>query len=256
MKQSETIGKLATALADVQKNLRPAVINAQNPHLHNKYADLNSIMSSCRDLLADNGLSFVQLPTATPIELGPGVGLTTMLMHDSGEWLQDTFYLPVNPQKGVSLPQVTGSIITYARRYALAAMLGIVTDEDTDGYQKQNGQGTTKKKPPPKVVQKVNADLGLDKSQTEHAQANTNGLPKHPPRFIDYCIDTIPRYDNVHAVKGALKLLGYSGVKQDDTERERQYLALQLYANARDAGKGADEALAYVDQAMNETEAT
>ncbi len=101
-------------------------------------------------------------------------------------------------------------------------------------------------------LDEINGELGLFNSSQSTTEPEPNGLPKHPPKFIDYCVDTIPRYDNVHAVKGALKLLGYSGVKQDDDERERQYLALQLYANARDAGQGADDALAYVDQAMNE----
>ncbi len=101
-------------------------------------------------------------------------------------------------------------------------------------------------------LDEINGELGLNNSAVSTTAPESNGLPKHPATFIDYCIVTISRYDNVHGVKGALKLLGYSGVKQDDAERERQYLALQLYANARDAGHGADDALAYVDQAMNE----
>jgi hypothetical protein len=128
--------------------MKPAGFNAVNPFLKNRYADLSSIMEACRDLLAANDLSIVQLPCNSPAEAGPGVGLTTMIMHKSGEWIQDTFFLPLSDEKGKSTAQVAGSIITYARRYALAAMLGIVSDEDTDGNDSKqkpaSSNGSTK----------------------------------------------------------------------------------------------------------------
>ena len=61
------------------------------------------------------------------------VGLTTRLVHSSGEWIEDEFYIPLEVTGVQPAAQVAGSIITYLRRYALVALLGIVSDEDIDG---------------------------------------------------------------------------------------------------------------------------
>lgn len=164
MAQSESIGKLATALAKVQANIEPALINKKGHH--NKYADLNSVFASCRQLLASNGLAVVQMPTAPPVDFGPGVGLTTTLLHESGEWIQETYYLPITG--GSNLAQEAGKYITYARRYALAATVGIVADEDNDaqtsGQQVTNGKAPAKSgnlpdppKPTPAMTKKFHA---------------------------------------------------------------------------------------------------
>jgi hypothetical protein len=125
---SETIGHLAGALAKVQGSLRPVAMNKTNPFLRNKYADLGAIIDGLRDLCAENGISFVQMPT-----IEQGVGVTTRIMHESGEWLESTISLPLTDEKGKSSAQAAGSIITYLRRYALAAAFGVVADEDADG---------------------------------------------------------------------------------------------------------------------------
>ena len=142
MKHSDSISELSKAVTQVQAQLQPAVINSANDFIGSRYADLGSVINACRSLMVDNGLSVVQLPTYPPPDYPPAVGLSTMLMHESGEWIQDEFYLPLAKEKGKNLAQVAGSIITYGRRYALAAMLGIVADEDTDG----NGSAPTKAK--------------------------------------------------------------------------------------------------------------
>jgi hypothetical protein len=111
-------------------------MTGRNPHLRNKYATLNDVMDAARKPLVDNGLSYVQMIT-TPAGMDGFVGLATRLMHTSGEWLEDTVAFPVDPgsNRAVNAAQTAGSTITYMRRYALAAMLGIVADEDTDGEQ-------------------------------------------------------------------------------------------------------------------------
>lgn len=144
MKTSENINELAAALAHVQGAMEPARMNATNPFLKNKYADLGAVIESVRELLSSNGLSYVQMPGTPPAELGPAIALTTRLMHSSGQWLEDTFIMIIPlDEKGKSIMQVAGSAISYARRYALSAMLGVVADEDTDG----NGRNVTKNPP-------------------------------------------------------------------------------------------------------------
>lgn len=134
MKTSESIKELATALCNVQAALEPARFNANNPFFKSKYADLNSVYDACRHLMADNGLSLVQFPSAAPIENGPAVALTSRLMHQSGEWLEETMIIPL----AKATPQDYGSALTYARRYAVSAIIGIVADEDDDANQAQS----------------------------------------------------------------------------------------------------------------------
>lgn len=124
--QSQSITELAKALATVQSALQPAAKEAVNPHFRSKYADLPAVWDACRTLLTKAGLSVVQMP----VEAGPGrVGLTTMLLHSSGEYISATVSTALQRDDA----QGVGSALTYLRRYSLAAMVGIVADEDDDG---------------------------------------------------------------------------------------------------------------------------
>ena len=129
MNKSESIKELAAALAKAQAKMPAAEFDATNPFLKNKYASLGAIIKASRAPLAENGLSVAQLP----INEGEAIGVTTILMHSSGEYIESTMTLPVGEERGKSTAQVAGSVITYLRRYALASVLGIYADEDTDG---------------------------------------------------------------------------------------------------------------------------
>jgi len=120
---SETIGALAAALSKFQGEVGAASKNAQNPHLKNKYADLASIWEAIREPLAANGLAVTQCPE--PGDPGT-LHLGTMLLHSSGEWVKSVLAMPVTK----SAPQGYGSALTYARRYGLAALLGITQEDD------------------------------------------------------------------------------------------------------------------------------
>lgn len=117
--------ELATALAKAQGKIKAALKDSQNPHFKSRYADLTSIWEACRAPLSENGLSVIQ---RTDFD-GNDVWLVTMLVHASGESVEGRY--PLRPQQVT--PQGYGSAMTYARRYALAAMVGVVSDEDDDG---------------------------------------------------------------------------------------------------------------------------
>jgi len=125
MEQSESINELVTALAKVQAALKPVSMDGKNPFFKSKYATLHSVWESCRQLLSDNGLALIQIMDT---ENG-NVDVITQLCHTSGQWIRGK--LGMIPNKND--PQAIGQIITYFRRYSLGAMLGIVTEEDTDG---------------------------------------------------------------------------------------------------------------------------
>jgi ERF superfamily len=123
MQSSDAIDQLATALSLAQGQMRGAIKDSTNPFFHSKYADLASCWDACRLALSENGLSVVQCPMT---EDG-ATYLTTTLLHSSGQWMRSRLIVQCKDDS----PQAMGSGLTYARRYALAAMVGISqTDDD------------------------------------------------------------------------------------------------------------------------------
>lgn len=151
MKTSEQINELAAALCAAQAVMKAAPMSGKNPHLNNRYATLGDIIDTARKPLADNGLSYVQFPVSPEQLDTPFVGLTTRLMHKSGQWLESTVFFPVDggSNRAVSMAQVAGGRLTYMRRYALAAALGIVADEDADGNEPAAKESRPAAKPKP-----------------------------------------------------------------------------------------------------------
>ena len=123
MKHSESIKEIGTALAKAQKVMKGAKRDSANPFFKSKYADLASVADACRDALADNGIAVVQPPSS---DADGRVLVETMLVHSSGEWMSET--LAVKPKDDG--PQALGSVITYLRRYALAAFAGVAPEDD------------------------------------------------------------------------------------------------------------------------------
>lgn len=122
MQKSESIKNIATALCKFQGEVDKIKKTETNPFFKSKYASLSDILDVIREPLIDNELSFVQFPKGK-------YGLETMLMHSSGEWLSESYEM--EPSKHD--PQGAGSVITYQRRYALGAILGLNIDVDDDG---------------------------------------------------------------------------------------------------------------------------
>jgi len=123
MPQSDSIKELATALSKVQGELSYAKKDSANPFFKSRYADLESVWDACRSLLARNGLSVIQMPGNY---FEGRMWLVTKLCHTSGEWIEQEMSVPV-PKAD---PQGAGSALTYMRRYALAAFIGVVQADD------------------------------------------------------------------------------------------------------------------------------
>jgi hypothetical protein len=122
MKQSESINKLAMALVKAQAEMGGAVKDAKNPFFKSNYADLTSVIKTIKEPFANNGLAYVQFP----LHGEHSAGVTTRLIHESGEWLEQEYLMPLTKMDS----QAFGSILTYARRYSLSAMAGIPTVDD------------------------------------------------------------------------------------------------------------------------------
>ena len=147
MKQSDKVNELAQALAGFQADMPPIPRSASvDVRMKNggtysfSYAPLGAIADAIRPVMAEHGLSYTQGLFDDP----NGVGVETMVLHKSGQWISSGF---VMPYKGG--PQDAGSAITYARRYALTAALGIVADEDDDANSASGNEASYTRKPSP-----------------------------------------------------------------------------------------------------------
>jgi hypothetical protein len=135
MNKSDSIKEIAIALNAAQKAMGAAKKDANNPFFSSTYADLNSVISAIKEPFENNGLSYSQFP----LFKDGFVGVETIVLHISGEWMSGELVLPIKKQD----PQAAGSAITYARRYALQAIAGIPAEDD-------DGNGATIEKAPQK----------------------------------------------------------------------------------------------------------
>jgi len=155
--QSETIGKLAEALAKAQAVMEGATKGSANPFFKSKYADLGAVWDACRKPLSDNGLSVVQVSEFIP-EQPDMVCVVTTLMHASGEWIGGR--LAVRPVK--QDPQGVGSCITYLRRYSLQSIVGIAPEDDDGNAASGLRNEPVKKAAPTKADPAIEAPRYLD----------------------------------------------------------------------------------------------
>jgi len=129
MERSTSLSNLAAALSLAQAEMPEAVKDKVNPQFGSLYADLGSIIRTARPILAKHGLSVVQFVE----DSAPGIlAMSTMVLHTTGEYISAICTMPLGDKL---TPQKYGSAITYARRYAFAAAIGIVSDIDDDGNE-------------------------------------------------------------------------------------------------------------------------
>lgn len=117
MQKSENIDELAAAAVQALKQVGHPIKNKINPHYKNTYADLLQVVECTREDLLKQGLCLMQVPD--------GDGITTMLVHESGQFLSFTATMPDKPQQ-------FGSGFTYLRRYGQQGICDIVAEEDDD----------------------------------------------------------------------------------------------------------------------------
>jgi hypothetical protein len=127
MNKSENIANLATALSAFQNEVKQPMKSADNPFFKSKYVPLEYVVEAINEIAHLHGLSFTQWATNDEHNR---IGVSTMVMHTSGEWIE---YPPIYMKSEKDTAQGAGSVITYAKRYALSAVFGITSDVDDDG---------------------------------------------------------------------------------------------------------------------------
>ena len=130
MKSSESIKNLSASLVKAQSKIENLYPSSKGYSYD--YVPLNKIIDMLKKILPEFGLSYIQLPFGGAS--GQTVGLTTRIIHESGEWLEETAEFPVTDMKGVNATQKAGAAITYFRRYALLSAFGVTGDKDVDAH--------------------------------------------------------------------------------------------------------------------------
>lgn len=163
MEKSEQLNEIFTALSKAQTQFKPAVLDCYNPFHKAKYASLTSIQESYKEGLSANGLSVLQLAE----DQDGKYSLKTILGHSSGQWISTTMKLLLSKEDMQGL----GSAITYARRQAVSALLGIVDSGDDAGVgqarQATNEEGK-------KLAAETRAKIE-EKEIMDRAKKNTQG---------------------------------------------------------------------------------
>jgi len=131
---SESIKNISLALLKAQDELDLVSENSVNPFFRSKYADLGEHIKTIKPVFSENGLVLTQFP----IGEDGNVGVTTIVIHpESGEWMKSTVSVTVDDEKGSSKAQTAGKIISYFRRYMLAAIANVYSGDDNDGNVKK-----------------------------------------------------------------------------------------------------------------------
>ena len=227
MGKSKDIDALATALAKAQGQCKAVKKSGKNPHLKSAYVTLDDIINGIRQPLSENGLAYTQLLHSK----NGSVKLTTLLMHESGQWIDSTVVIEAGAgNRGVNATQALGSSITYMKRYTLSAMLGIAAEVDDDG----NGSGKSKQEKQKAVSKQSAAPKG---SGNGDQATDGNGDAMTSPRDLLSAIndETGDYYKSIpHMLNSIRKVNGdkaWSWPKADDVSGfEVAYALLVEYA--------------------------
>lgn len=159
MEKSDSIKNLAIALCKAQAEMGGAIKGKDNPFFKSKYSDLSSVVSAIKEPFSNNGLSYVQFP----IEDNGRIGIETILMHGSGEYLSQKFTVQLSKQDA----QGAGSALTYCRRYSLQAVAGIPSEDD-------DGNNASKQKETDRGVDEIK--FQLKNNNAVYVKENWTGL--------------------------------------------------------------------------------
>ena len=204
MDTSEQINELATALAQAQSQFKPVKKSGKNPHLKSEYATLDDVLKATSKALSSNGLALVQ-------SLDEDDKLTTALLHNSGQWISSTCAIPAtNGHRGINQLQAFGGALTYMRRYALTALLGVSSDTDDDAHAAKDERrqpkrnGKAERPLEPDVLRRVLHKKVADRGESGEMPATEKQAPFVASKFTEALSDQSAPTEAYHLALGWL----------------------------------------------------
>ena len=209
---SVAINELATALSHVQGELQD-VGRAKQGHGY-RYADLGQVLAEVRPALARHGLAVIQMPGRM---VEGEITLETLLTHSSGQWVSSTCSAPIVEGRGMSVAQAVGSVISYLRRYCLAAMVGLTQVDDDASLHSTPVAG------PRTPAIKTTATQVAAEPKAE--QTASQGLSRRTQEMIwNDATNVWPKSEAPAKIKSLLESLGLPTRSVDLTEEQGQIL--------------------------------
>jgi len=124
MRESQSISDIYPALISFHTEIEPISKDGKNPDLNYRFLSLDQLITVTKPVLAKNGLAIIQFIH--------NEGVTTRLIHSSGQWIETTSQIKIEQMKGLSFAQSVGVSLTYCRRYAISSLLNLASEEHTD----------------------------------------------------------------------------------------------------------------------------
>jgi hypothetical protein len=170
---TENLSELAKALAAAQGEFKPIVKDkaVKSSSYSYRYADLATVRDAVTPALTKHGLSVVHTfkPNGGQVQY-----LETMLMHSSGQCITSSYQIPATGKQ-----QEIGSAITYARRYSLCAILGVVAEDDDDGNAADQKQVKVEQTVSTQAAGKLDAIAGQKSTDYEMLDPMTGEIEKY-----------------------------------------------------------------------------
>ena len=208
MQKSDSIAALAKALAAFQGEVKDPTKDGKANY--GKYVQLDGLLDAIRPVLSKHGLSVLQMPGGD----GQQITITTILMHESGEWMESE---PFTLKATKIDPQGAGSAVTYGRRYSLSAILGVAWDADDDGAAaskplgdaKASVQVNTSKQQQKPAQQQTGPQPLASKAQLNQAAALAQKMGYDIPGLIKLCTERYKKNDKQLTAADADDLIKY-----------------------------------------------
>jgi hypothetical protein len=181
-KQTDNLSELILAMVNFNSEFQTTklVKDGKNDHLKNKYLTLDNILNTVRPILTKHGLVIVQALA--------GEYLVTTIYHVSGQYIQtDMPFHPMSGSKGTNALQELGGGITYAKRYAISAMLGISVDADDDAQSSKIKPEQLKTKKKVNTIDELQKLLGwlINNPEKQDTYLDLFELTKEQKQFIE-----------------------------------------------------------------------
>lgn len=200
MKKSESIAEISKALSAFQDEVIQPQKSAANPFFKSKYTPFDDIVKTVNTFAPKHGLSFTQWALTDDNK----TGVATMIMHTSGEWIEfPPLFLPADKNTA----QGAGSVVTYAKRYSLAAVFGIASDEDDDGNAASGAEKQNKKQP------SGNTSKGISESQIKKINAICGSIAKITDQEQSDVYDAIKAKIQVDSFKNTTSMIGSKAIE-------------------------------------------
>ena len=198
MNSSQSISNLAVALVKAQAEMPVVKFDAKNPFLKNQYATLGAVIETSRPILSRNGLAITQFPVSSEGR----VGVRSILVHESGEYIEDVLTIVPEASKGLSVNQAAGVTITYIKRYAWASIAGLIADEDNDGVTNVGLVGSAEAD---KGVNKVMSRVWTLDQMEAVVEVSNGGVTEHADASLLLDLSILPENAPVKTVTSWFK---------------------------------------------------